>query len=466
MLGDFDKVPRIVSEFDLRKLSIEANIGFLVSQIDGELNVSDLADLVLMEPHEVQGALEKLVDLGAVEWVQSGQQWQTAKYNATELREEVDLDESHRKRVLDKFYALDSQSHYELLSIPPDADKSTIRQAYFRLSKVFHPDTLYGKKLGSYQAKMEAVFKRLTDAYEVLGKKQKRQKYDAYLTHRARAQAVEKQMVRTEKKAQAMERVWSSLPPAQKATPKPKVKKAPPKLTKEEQRRERKRALMKKKLKGLTRPPPKAASKPASKPASGAPQQPGADRHEVLRALATSLKMSQRHTAPEEKVRDHLRAARDAEEQGDLAQATTSLRMAMALSPEAHEIQSEYARVNTNLKIQLVDIHREQATYEEENEMWQSAAISWAKVAQGEPDNPMPLWRAARSIFKAQGNMRKAREYAQRALELKPESVPTHVLLARIYLAANMEKSAKRHLESAAKLDPSDEIVKNLLSQL
>ena len=51
----------------------------------------------------------------------------------------------------------------------------------FRLSKQFHPDTLFGKRLGSYKQKMEAVFKRLTDAYDVLGKKKRRAKYDEYL---------------------------------------------------------------------------------------------------------------------------------------------------------------------------------------------------------------------------------------------------------------------------------------------
>ena len=41
-----------------------------------------------------------------------------------------------------------------------DADKKQIRNAYFEMSKLFHPDAYFGKRVGSYKSKMETVFKR------------------------------------------------------------------------------------------------------------------------------------------------------------------------------------------------------------------------------------------------------------------------------------------------------------------
>ncbi|MCA9613630.1 MAG: J domain-containing protein, partial [Myxococcales bacterium] len=103
-------------------------------------------------------------------------------YDPVELEEpNVDLDPDRRREILDTFYELDHLDHYELLGLEREADKQAIREAYFRLSKLFHPDTLYGKRLGTYKAKMEAVFRRLTDAYDVLGKSKKRERYDDYL---------------------------------------------------------------------------------------------------------------------------------------------------------------------------------------------------------------------------------------------------------------------------------------------
>src|SRR5262249_26325644 len=64
-----------------------------------------------------------------------------------------------------------------------------VRDAYFELSKVFHPDAYFGKQLGAFKPKMETVFKKLTEAYETLGKPKKRAEYDEYLqtTERTRA---------------------------------------------------------------------------------------------------------------------------------------------------------------------------------------------------------------------------------------------------------------------------------------
>jgi Tfp pilus assembly protein PilF len=51
-------------------------------------------------------------------------------------------------------------------------------------------------------------------------------------------------------------------------------------------------------------------------------------------------------------------------------------------------------------------------------------------------------------------------------LELKPDSLETRLLLARIYIEAGMDASAAKELDEAAKLDPKHEMVKNLRKQL
>jgi len=122
--------------------------------------------------------------------------------------------------------------------------------------------------------------------------------------------------------------------------------------------------------------------------------------------------------------------------------------------------------VNSNLRIQLVDIHRQQAKYEEENNLWAAASISWAKVAEAAPDDHEAPRHAAKALLAAGGDLRKARDFAQHSLELKPDSLDTRLLLARIYMDAGMDQSAEKELKEAAKLDPGHEMVKNLKKQL
>jgi tetratricopeptide (TPR) repeat protein len=140
--------------------------------------------------------------------------------------------------------------------------------------------------------------------------------------------------------------------------------------------------------------------------------------------------------------------------------------MAIALDSGNRALEEHYERINSQLRIQLLDIHREQARYEEENNLWAAASISWAKVADASPEDPVAPRRAARALLSAGGDLRKARDYALRSLELMPASLDTRLLLARVYIEAGMEHSAAKELDEAAKLDPKHEMVKNLRKQL
>jgi curved DNA-binding protein CbpA len=98
-----------------------------------------------------------------------------------ELLEDVELEMEHRKYLLDVHDRLATITHYELLGVPRTADKKAIKVAYFRITGSVHPDRFFKKRLGSYRAKMEAIFSRLEDAYRTLTSKEDRAKYDATL---------------------------------------------------------------------------------------------------------------------------------------------------------------------------------------------------------------------------------------------------------------------------------------------
>ena len=98
-----------------------------------------------------------------------------------ELLEEVDLDEARRRYILDAFAQLGRITHYALLGVPRAAEAKAVKAAYFRLAGLVHPDRYFGKHLGSYKPKMEALFARITEAFETLSSAKARAEYDTWL---------------------------------------------------------------------------------------------------------------------------------------------------------------------------------------------------------------------------------------------------------------------------------------------
>ena len=63
---------------------------------------------------------------------------------------------------------------YEVLGISKTADEKTIKKAYRKLAKKYHPDMNPGDKTA------EQKFKEATDAYNILSDPEKRKLYDQY----------------------------------------------------------------------------------------------------------------------------------------------------------------------------------------------------------------------------------------------------------------------------------------------
>ncbi len=98
----------------------------------------------------------------------SGDRFQGFAFDAAALAEPGDLDLERRREILFTEARLDALTHYEILGIPWNSGPEAARAAYVERVKVFHPDRYPGKALGSYRARMERVFRRLTEARDTL----------------------------------------------------------------------------------------------------------------------------------------------------------------------------------------------------------------------------------------------------------------------------------------------------------
>lgn len=375
----------------------------------------------------------------------------------------IDMPLDRRKRIDDFYVAIELLNHYEVLDISQRATKAEVRSAYFELSKVFHPDSVFRKVVGNYRTKMEVIFKRLTEAYDALGKKKARDEYDAYLASIGEARDAEEAL--SGEKEIPPELLAPPVASAPVVAPSPPPPPLPARSTPTEEGKRVARELLQKRLGGM-RP---GASSPGAGSSVGnepAPAPIERTKQDMIRDLTSSLKETSTHTGGLDRVTRLLADGLRAEQQTDLAGSVRAYRLAMALAPERPEIAEAHERVAKELAVSLAGQYETQAAYEEKHDKWSAAATSWAKVVEGRPDDLNALVRGAAALLQAKGDLHQARKFAQRAVDLAPNDAASRLVLGRVFFAAGLALNAKREIEAVRKLDPSNAMAQQLLKDI
>ena len=102
-------------------------------------------------------------------------------FDPADLDAGPELDSEQKQVLLYFHHHLRRVTYYQLFGIEPTADASSIRSAYFLLSKAFHPDRWFRRNIGPFGARVEDIFKWVNRANGVLSSPQKRKGYDNLL---------------------------------------------------------------------------------------------------------------------------------------------------------------------------------------------------------------------------------------------------------------------------------------------
>jgi curved DNA-binding protein CbpA len=82
-------------------------------------------------------------------------------------------------RALTELHVLASdERHYDLLGLGVDASAADIRDSYYDLSRKFHPDRFYRRKVTTHRELIEEVFTGINRSYELLANETARRRYD------------------------------------------------------------------------------------------------------------------------------------------------------------------------------------------------------------------------------------------------------------------------------------------------
>jgi tetratricopeptide (TPR) repeat protein len=169
--GDIEpeRIPRIAPGWDPQGISLSPAEGFLLSRIDGATSWRALREIGGVSPGDVDRALERWAKEGVilVEVACATAPGADAGSADDRLDASLDLPLDFQARVLE-FEAGLERPYHELLGVEHDADAKEIKRAYFGLSKEYHPDRYFRRNLGAYAERLDRVFKKVAEAYELL----------------------------------------------------------------------------------------------------------------------------------------------------------------------------------------------------------------------------------------------------------------------------------------------------------
>lgn len=363
------------------------------------------------------------------------------------MADDIELEPALRNEI-DRLHAhLDELDHYTLLGAPRGADKKALKAAFYGHVARMHPDRHFGKKLGSYKSKMELIFGRMTIAHDTLASPQRRQEYDAYLAERQRLLDLERALDVDAAFLDAVEerpvdaaRVSDSAQPmaAQRMA-------APPEPPTAEAEKARREALARRLLGGSSKR--MAAVKPST------PTMPAVQASVPL-ATPTPRQVG---------VDTLIASARSAANAGDLAAASTRARLAAKIDPR---FAAEADELTRRAQAAMADGYTKQARFEESEERWVAAALSWSKANAGKPNDPVIAERAANALRLAKGDLHKAVRLAELAARMRANDIGFRLTLGEVYADAGLLKRARSELDVALRLDPRDERARKLHDEL
>jgi tetratricopeptide (TPR) repeat protein len=201
-LGDFDRVLVLSSDPLLRfqRITLSPSDGYILSRIDGTLSAREVMQLISLPTEDVQRSLFGLLCTGVVEQAAGPPK---APPKAVPLRPRpaprpepprpatpaarpagsADV-EAKRREIAEAYETLRAKSHFQALGVERTATDAQVKEAYFRLAKRFHPDTHHDPNMADLRDKLESVFIRLGEAYEVLRNPRSRAAYESELASR------------------------------------------------------------------------------------------------------------------------------------------------------------------------------------------------------------------------------------------------------------------------------------------
>ena len=408
-----ERIPQLTTGWEERGDALSPAEGFLLSRIDGRTPWSMLRQIGGLAPEEVDTTLERWVKEGLILLGQDGSaatlsvsatgsarvstdahsdEPKTAKQG---IDANLELETELQERILDFEARIETASYFEVLGVDRSGDARDIKRAYFKLSKEFHPDRYFRRNIGDYGARLDRIFKKVVEAYELLSDPTTRSEIESTLGSAPSAVGLEEGSYRGAETGRT-ESLGREKKPSGYRTP---------------------------------------------------------TRMENLERLRRRFKVPKKVLAERQfKAGQFYQAAQVAAYQDNWLEAAASARLAIAFDPWSRKFKEGFADIQS----QVHRVRADELLAQAEDAGSQEDALKLLEEAlHYRPMDPAANARAARLALDV-NDVDRALEYAENACELEPQSASYHVVHSRALRRAGRAAPAASALAKAADLEPKN----------
>ena len=398
-----NQVPVLKPDVNLTQMKLEPIDGYVLSRIDGVSDVRVLADVVAMPPEQLYNRLSRLSAQGAMSWKKA-----KPRPAAPPAREQIDLTPDERTQIISAEKLVSSYTYWELLGVGSDYDASQLKQRWFAVSRLYHPDRFFGRKLGDYQERLDFIFQQVKAAYETLQDTGKKEEYSK--THPAPKRAEESVLTRSVDEMRALSNQPNRVAENEKAY-------------RLEARRQEIMSQRKRKK--------------------------NVQNTEDNQAIGRKL------------YEEGLKELRS----GDSEAAAKTFKMAVTYDPSVDEYKTLRDEVSRQAETERARRLAARADDELDMGFAATAARRFAEASDLMPTMGSYAVRASQA-FMAAGDVEMAAEYADRAVAGSPNRQEFRLAAAAAFQAAGQPDIAREHLMAVASLDAEDDRAKEMLREL
>ncbi|MCX5858458.1 MAG: J domain-containing protein [Proteobacteria bacterium] len=142
---------------------IDPRSGFLLSRIDGKKTVAEIMVVAGTGRREVIQRIGDLFSRGLVNFGEDSQRSGAFLDNYGRV-----LSETEKEEIRLTWLRMAKENPFDRLGLKPGSREPEIRQAYWELSRKFHPDRYAGIELGDCRVLLQEINSRITEAYQEL----------------------------------------------------------------------------------------------------------------------------------------------------------------------------------------------------------------------------------------------------------------------------------------------------------
>lgn len=480
-------------------LPLGALEAFVLSQVDGQSTLEEIASIAGLELAAATRLAERLVELGAVrtpgkdrktkappsmrprrgdpraEPVSEAPRPPTQRPSirpptrksirvstaapSRPVVEVCELDDATQATILALEAKLSGSDLYVALGIERDAVRKAAKNAYFALASKYHPDRFFKKKLGPMRASIERIFHRLTEAHDVLTDAARREQYDKTLPPAPTPARVSKAPPSSGRASQAPR---SSSRPSKAPPASGKVSARPSKVPP---------ASMK-----VSARPSKLA--PASPPISArvadisvVSVQPSSRAPVIMPSrappsLKPSMRPASRSIAPEiqRRIDVFVQAAEDALRKNDVIAAANNYRLALQNSNDPI-LRSKLEMVDDMAKLRRFELSLPRGRAAERDGKWVDAAFEYGRAHEARP-TAETAERTANALRLSGGDLDRALALAEYAVARVTQDVGYRVTLGEILFALRNLDRAIEECDRVIAVAPNEARAKQLAASL